>query len=135
MNDINQAMNNLKKLEEMAVRVGITSKNYLVYVNTDDGGNIPHFHYVDEATRGKDSKKGFHTCIKLEVPEYFNHEGKEDKLSSKQKKELNEFLRKPFDRPKFQGTNWDYIVMIWNMNNSDKNIDEDQEIPDYTKLK
>ena len=31
-------------------------------------------------------------------------------------------------------SNWEYLVMTWNFNNSNMNIDEDIPMPDYTKL-
>lgn len=138
MKNINEAMKNLKlkRLDEMAARVGITKDNYLIYVNSDDKGFIPHFHYVDAASRGTDKKKGFHTCIKIEKSEYFLHEGKMNTLNQSQREELNKFLSQPFKRAKFSGgTNWDYVVSLWNDNNSSKNVDEDLEMPDYTNIK
>ena len=126
-------INRIVKLEEMAVRVGVVEKgNYLIYVNTDDSGNLPHFHCVDASTRGNE----FHTCIRIDTAEYFIHEGKENKITNiRERKALDKFLREPFSKPKFNGTNWEYIVMIWNMNNSNADVDEDLEQPDYTLLK
>ena len=121
-------------LNEMAVRVGNPQPEYLIYVNANDEGYIPHFHYVDVTTRGKD-KKGFHTCIRIDKAEYFKHGNKIDSLNSMQKRQLQSFLKEPFEKPNFQGTNWDYIVMIWNTNNSQMNVDEDQPMPDYMNLK
>lgn len=34
----------MKDYTEMA-RVGITDDDYEIYINTNDGGKIPHFHY------------------------------------------------------------------------------------------
>ena len=135
--DINEAMKNLQNLElldEMAYKVGITDDSYLIYVNSDDSGYVPHFHYVDETSRGKDKKKGFHTCIRIDVPEYFKHGNKQDILNSNQLKELIEFLKQPFKRPQFNGTNWEFIRMSWNDNNSKQNVDEELKMPDYSKL-
>lgn len=47
-------------------RVGFTPDRYEVYVNTNDGGKIPHFHYRDANDWNR-----FHTCIKIDKPEYF----------------------------------------------------------------
>lgn len=123
----------LTKLQEMAVRVGIIEKgDYLIYVNTDDSGNIPHFHCVDNNTGGQK----FNTCIRIDKPEYFLHGYKIDTITNgRERKALDTFLRQPFSKPKFNGTNWEYIVMIWNMNNSSVEVDETMEQPDYTKLK
>ena len=120
-------------LNEMAYKIGIVG-DYLIYVNSDDAGNIPHFHIVDEGTRGK-GKKGFHCCIKIEKAEYFNHGNKQDKLNSNERKELMEFLRSPFRNPKYNGTNWEFIKDTWNDNNSKMNVSEDCKMPDYTKLR
>lgn len=40
----------------------------------------------------------------------------------------------PLEKSKFQGANWDYIVMIWDTNNPQMNVDEDQPMPDYMDL-
>ena len=58
-----------KMLLEMA-QIGTFNK-YTIIVWTNDSGNIPHFHIVDSSTRGEE----FHTCIKIEKPEYFHHSG------------------------------------------------------------
>lgn len=136
MNDINQAMKNIRQLQskgknllEMA-RVGYTSDNYEVYVNTDDGGNIPHFHY----RKGNPNNYEFHTCIKLKSPEYFHHTGKEDVLNNKQLKELIKFLQSSSKNKRYS-SNWEQILSLWNDNNSSETVNEEQEMPDYTKLK
>ena len=120
-------LNMLKPLMEMA-RVGFFDE-YEIYIHTDDPGNIPHFHIWDAETRGNK----YHTCIMIQVPEYFHHTGKEDTLNHKDKKDLMNFL---IDKPKNKRfkTNWEYLVSMWNDNNSMIQVDEDQEIPDYTKL-
>ena len=131
MKDLVEETKRLIKLEEMAVRVGIVEKgNYLIFVNTDDSGNIPHFHCVDAETRGNN----FHTCIMISEARYFNHGSKQDKITDgKQRKALDRFLRQPFGNAKFTGSNWDYIVMIWNMNNSSADVDIETQ-PDYSNI-
>lgn len=113
-------------------RVGFVDK-LEVYVNTDDGGNIPHFHIRDKV----DWKK-FHSCVKILSAEYFEHEGKEDTLSSKQRKELQTFMLSKVDNPKylnlFENT-WKYICFLWDMNNSAIQIPEDAEMPNYRELR
>lgn len=111
--------------KEMA-RIGYTDDGFEVYVNTDDGGNIPHFHY-----RVKGSWDN-HTCIKLDKPEYFHHDGKESLLNSKQRKNLIQFLNR-FDDEEGK-TNWQILVIEWNRNNSNKKVDRNIPMPDYTKL-
>lgn len=115
------------ELTEMA-RIGFTEDGYEVYVWTDDAGKIPHFHY-----RTKD-KKTFNSCIKIEVPEYFFHKGKEDTLNSKQRKMLINFLKSnDVDSP--GDTHWTSLIKEWNRNNSDIRISIDTPMPDYTQLK
>ena len=114
-------------LMEMA-NIGSIDNKLVAIIRMNDPGNIPHFHIVDKATLGRD----FHTCVKIETPEYFHHEGKEGVLNSKQRKNLNDFLKNKND---LGVTNWKYLVTTWNINNSNKNVDKDIEQPDYTKLK
>ena len=114
-------------LMEMA-NIGSIDNKLVAIIRMNDPGNIPHFHIVDKATLGRN----FHTCIKIETPEYFHHEGKEDVLNSKQRKNLNDFLK---NKNELGVTNWKYLVTTWNINNSNKNVDKDIIQPDYTKLK
>ena len=58
-------------LAEMA-KVGKLNNEYDVVIWPKDNGEIPHFHIWDSNTRGDK----FHTCIKIEKPEYFHHTGK-----------------------------------------------------------
>ena len=117
-------------LEEMA-RIGYTADSYEVYVNTDDGGNIPHFHY----RKGTNGSYEFHTCIRIDKAEYFHHTGKEEILSSSQRKELVNFLNTKPSKSKSYDTNWDFVKDMWNANNYNVEVDLNQEIPDYINLK
>lgn len=115
-----------QELYEMA-RVGFTSDSYEVYVNTNDAGNIPHFHY-----RQKDDWNKFHTCIQITSPKYFHHTGKEDVLNIKQKKNLIEFLNSPYKN--YGITVFRHLIDMWNDNNSSVQVDENITIPDYMSL-
>ena len=120
-------LNEDEDLVEMA-RLGFTADGFEVYVNTDDTGNIPHFHY-----RTKGTWK-FHSCIRIDKAEYFEHEGKEGKLNSKQRKELVKFLQGA-NKSKGFNTNWERLLADWNANNSNIEVDENQEMPNYLNLK
>lgn len=136
MEDIYKAMDNLKEvkfLDEMALKIGNIDK-YLIYVNSDDSGNIPHFHMVDSNSRGT-NKKGFHTCIEIKNAKYFHHNGKEDVLDTKLRKQLQTFLQEPFRIKDYNRTNWEFIRDIWNLNNSNMNVPEDCKMPNYLELK
>lgn len=117
----------MKDYTEMA-RIGITSNDYEIYINVDDTGIKPHFHY-----RKVNDWHAFHTCIMIEKPDYFHHGNKQDILNSKQKKELIEFLNSKSKNKRYE-SNWEYLVSMWNDNNSDVIIDESMEIPDYKQL-
>ena len=103
--------------------------SYVVFVRTNDPGNIPHFHVWDANTHGGH----FHTCVRLDEHEYFHHTGKEDVFNSKDRKDLYNFLNAPSeDEP--EKTNWQVLVIEWNRNNSDRKVSKDLEIPDYRLL-
>lgn len=113
-------------LLEMA-QIGTFNK-YTIIVWTNDSGNIPHFHIVDSSTRGEE----FHTCIKIEKPEYFHHTGKEDVLNSKERKQLLDFLNYSNE---LGVSNWRYLLLSWNTNNSTKKVNMNIQMPDYTNIK
>ena len=109
-------------------RIGFTNDGFEVYIDTDNGGNYPHFHY---RTKGSCD---FHTCIKIDKAEYFIHTSKENKLNFRQRKELVRFLKAPNKSTKFKN-NWERLVADWNSNNSTVEVDEDLEMPNYLNLK
>lgn len=112
-------------LNEMA-RIGYID-NLEIYIRTDDAGMIPHFHICDTATEGRD----FHTCVRLDKPEYFHHTSKTDVLNSKQRKELVKFLQL---KNKRGISNWETVIDLWNMNNSNLSIEEDTPMPNYLNM-
>lgn len=104
-----------------------------VYVNTNDAGNIPHFHLRDSTNWDR-----FHSCIRIDKAEYFLHEGKENKLNSSQRKELQEFMESRVSINKYADkfeNNWELVCFLWDMNNSDVSIPEGLEMPNYLELK
>lgn len=124
----------IKSSEEIfgMARVGY-SGDLEVYVNTNDGGNIPHFHLRDQTDWER-----FHSCIKIASPEYFLHEGKEDTLNSKQRKELYDFMNSKVSLTKYADkfdNNWQLICFLWELNNSSTSIPEDTQMPDYRQLR
>lgn len=106
------------------------ASKFKVFVNGKEG-NIPHMHIWDDDTDGSQ----FHTCVCLSSIEYFLYTGKENKLTSKQKECLVEFLKGECTKNKRYKTNWEYALSMWNDNNTDKiQVDENSEVLDYTKL-
>lgn len=121
---------NEQLLNEMACVGKIHSNGeFDIIVRTNNAGNLPHCHIVDSPTMGKE----FHSCIRIDCPEYFSHNGKEDKLNSKMKKEFIKFLNKQ-NEDIIVYSNFKTIVILWNMNNSNAKINPDIEMPDYTQL-
>lgn len=121
----------LQNIEAMA-RVGFTSDRYEIYVNTNDGGKIPHFHYRDANDWNK-----FHTCIRIDRPEYFHHDGKSDVLNSKQKRALQKFMKSKVSLNRYKdkfSNNWELICFMWDINNSDIQIDDIIQQPNYINL-
>ena len=104
---------------------------YSIYLYVGDYESYPHFHFVDEETKGKK----FNACIKIDKAEYFNHSlNRNDKLNKKQKEDLQKLLETPFRKTKYAGTNYELIKDMWNMNYDNK-ISESLEIPNYINLK
>ena len=117
---------NTDMLLEMA-RVGDMDSKLAIYIRSNDPGNIPHFHIVDQVTMGDK----FHTCIKIETAEYFHHTGKEDILNAKQNKSLMEFFSKS---DKWGDNYWDIVLQEWNRNNSKVEVNRKLKTPNYLEL-
>lgn len=110
-------------------RVGFTSDRFEIYVNTNDGGKIPHFHYRNATDWNK-----FYTCIRIDKAEYFIHEGKEDILNTKQLRNLYRFLKSDVVIPRYKNkfkNNYELICFLWDLNNSDIQLPEDIQMPNY----
>lgn len=92
-------------------------------------GPIPHFHfYIDDPNKGG--------CIRLDKPEYFIHGNHTEKLNSKGRKNLIEWIKAPHKSfGKYGLTNWQVICIYWDDNNPNYLFNKDAEIPDYTLLR
>lgn len=117
--------------------IGMRGSTYEIFVCTNDPGKIPHFHLRDV-----DDWSRFHTCIRIDKAEYFHHGSKQDMLNNKEKKQLDQFMKsttkKKIHRPGADPlilTNWEYICILWDDNNSDVELPDDIIQPDYSKLK
>lgn len=124
---IKNPLNEMAKIGTFGNKVGERG-NYEVWVYNKEGDGIPHFHIVN-------SEENFSCCIKILEPDYFIHTGKEDTLNSKLKKALINFLTSKHRKRKTI-TNWEYICMCWDDNNSNYELPEEiyDNMPDYTKL-
>ncbi len=114
-------------------RIGFTNKGYEVFIVTDDDvlSDIPHFHY-----RRKEKGKPccFHTCIRIDKAEYYKHTGNEDILSIEQIKDLIKFLNSKSSYDKLSN-NWEKILISWNSQNENINVDYNLKMPNYINLK
>ena len=106
-----------------------------VCVFSREGGNIPHVHVHDTNTIGKQ----FDCCVKLEYPEYFDHGCHTDKLNSKQRHRLNDFMNADPKDVNFS-TNYEIAVFMWNRSNPQHEVELEYYddgrviVPDYTTL-
>ena len=116
----------MAKIGSIDTQVGKTG-NYEIWIYTNDPGNKPHFHI-------KNAENGFSSCVLICCPEYFEHEGKEDKLNHRLKKSLVYFLNSTNKKRKI--TNWEFLCMSWDSNNSNMELPEEvyDNMPDYMQL-
>lgn len=93
-------------------------------------GSVPHFHFYT-----KDKK--ISGCIRLDAPDYFVHGKHKSKLSSKERKQLMEWLNSFHEGYKKLGvelTIYSYICILWNDNNQEYLFEAPENMPDYTQL-
>ena len=92
-------------------------------------GPILHFHF--ETLDGK--VKG---CIRLDRAEYFNHGPYQDRLSSRDRKRMVDWLNSPHKHfGKVGYTNWQVICVYWDDNNHDNLFNADTPMPNYEELR
>lgn len=90
-------------------------------------GPIPHFHIYN-------NKYKFHCCVRLDMADYFDHNGKiPGKLNKDQIKILIDVLSKNFENSDISV--FDRAVEIWNLDeNNPFKINPNVLMPDYNKL-
>jgi hypothetical protein len=116
----------MAKIGSIDTQVGKTG-NYEIWIYTNDPGNKPHFHIINE-------QANFSSCIEILSANYFFHEGKEDTLNHKLKKSLVYFLQKENKKRKI--TNWEFLCLSWDANNSQMELPDEiyDNMPDYMTL-
>jgi len=118
---INENTNDHREpLLEMA-RIGYINGQFEVYVQTDDGGHIPHVHIRDKATRGQK----FETCVELKRSRYSLHGKYKDVMSEYMAKQFADFMESKPHNPRYQN-NYELSVYMWNLNNSIEEV-----VPQY----
>ena len=103
-----------------------------VYVHTNDGGNVPHFHV---RKYGKNGQFEWETCIRYDSATYFKH-GKytDELLNRKIAKELDKMLRTIDKKDPDNHTYWQIAIIEWNRNNSGIDVPYNTVQPDYNTL-
>ena len=92
-----------------------------------------HIFIIETQTIGANSTHG----IRIDCPEYFHHEGESDVLNSKQKTALQKFMESKVSLTKYKdkfSNNWELICFMWDINNSDIQIDDSTQQPNYVDL-
>lgn len=99
-----------------------------IYIYTNEG-TIPHFHIISRS-------ENFECCVCIYEPLYFDHGYKTGKLNAKQRKQMNNWLKKKYNTLQKE-TNWEMIKLYWKTNNPSNNkysIQETNTQPDYTNM-
>ena len=102
---------------------------YELYVQTDDAGEIPHFHL-----KHKNQTKSKSLTIEILRPIYFERGTHKGTLNSKERNSLQAFISDKSSNARYNGTNWDMVVDLWNDNNSNRTIPTNMKQPDYVTL-
>lgn len=122
---MNHKFNSIHRIDEMA-RVGeFDGCEISVFTNE---GHVPHFHFYDKQT-------GRRGCIRIDKADYFFHGKYKDTLDRDERYDLQRWLKSTYTGSKhFNGTVFEFIVALWNINNDMFKIDEDTPMPDYTNI-
>lgn len=114
-------------IEKASLRISNKYKNiakYTLWIRNNEGQNMPHFHV------NINSQIRCYIC--LDIPIYFDHgDGVLNPLSSKESKQLYEFMKSPYARNS-NITNYEYLCNQWNIINSPFQFPN--VAPDYSKL-
>ena len=114
--------------------------NCKVEVYPNEGYDIPHFHITSISKGNK--KENIDCCVMINKASFFEHDVHRSKLTSKQCKELDEWLKKKCEKQKKNElsdndknngeTRWERIQNLWEASKGNKyHIDKK---PDYTKM-
>ena len=109
-------------------RLGIKGVT-MVIVHPNEGANIPHFHIKRENNHDG--------CIMFNEDKYFNHGNNDSLLSSKEARELNNWLHK-LNKEKPSRTNFQVLGDMWNATSGVKfpvDIDRDFDYSNITSYK
>ena len=103
-----------------------------IYIHTNDGGNVPHFHV---RKYGKHNKFEWEVCVAFQDAKYFKHGKYKDEFpNTKIAKDLDKTLRMVDPDSRHGSTYWEIAIEEWNRNNSDRKIPLDLVQPDYRHI-
>ena len=124
------------RLYEMA-SIGTIKDDYEVRVYGKEG-SIPHFH----VTKGPGEHPTEECCICIRECKYFDHDSVKNNDKNVKDLRLNKDLLKRMivmlNEPAGMGiTKWQSVILMWNLQNPGeyRQVSDDQEMPDYTKLR
>ena len=120
----------------MSVGTVFNGNETFIHIRSNEGYDIPHFHlYIKDGknTNNGSNPKTFHTCIRLDTPEYFHHKPYTGVLSNSEARILYKSLQRVYKKDKSKRTYWEVIVEEWNNDTEKKNIDVNS-MPDYRLL-
>jgi hypothetical protein len=101
----------------------------LIIAMGDDERDIHHFHVFRNENDKKIWSNG--ACLFLDDNAYYDHGRNKETLTEDELKAVIYRLEEPSSVPKFQGSNWEYLVSLWNANNPRYPVDPDLKMPDY----
>ena len=134
--DVIKELNELEESQELHEMARVcflppsSVKGVEVYVNTDDAGNVPHFHI---RKRSGENKYEWESCVMYTEPSYFNHEKHHVKLPGDYPRILNKVLKQKNKKIPTE-TYWQTAINMWNINNSSMDLPFDLKQPDYSRL-
>ena len=92
-------------------------------IHYDKYAMIPHLHIYDG--------HGLETSLRMDAPEYYDHDGAEGRLSRSQIEALTDFL----SGSEAGKSKWWYMIRDWNDDGYGRRLPLDLAMPDYRKLK
>lgn len=95
-----------------------------LYIDFDEKNGLPHLHIND--------LYGLKVALRIDRPEYYDHEDYTGRLSTNQIKDLQSYLT----HPNLGKSRWWYILQKWNEDNNNPNfmLPLDTPLPNYSEL-
>jgi len=104
-----------------------TGKCNLIIAVGQNERSVPHFH-VFRSEKDKEAWRNG-ACLFFTENCYFDHSNNKETLTRKELDMVVSKLKEVNKKRKI--TNWEYLVMLWNDNNPDYEIDDEIPMPEY----